>query len=148
MPAAKSKVARKNTNKTQLTDASVDEYFANIDDDTRRSDCQALARLMTSVTKERPRMWGASIVGFGSYHYRYDSGREGEMCAAGFSSRTGGISLYVVADTPEQRQLLARLGRHKAAKACVTIKRMSDVDAEVLKAIVKGSVAEVRRRHG
>lgn len=140
--------ANRNTNKTQLTEASVEEYFANIADDARRADCRALAKLIAAVTHEKPRMWGAGIGGFGSYHYRYDSGREGDMCAVGFSSRANGISLYVVADTPEQKKLLAKLGKHKAAKVCVTIRRMADVDAHVLKAVVKGSVAEVRRRYG
>lgn len=139
---------KKNANKTQLTEASVEEYFANIDDDARRGDCESLAKLIASVTKQKPRMWGASIVGFGRYHYVYDSGREGDMCEVGFSSRANGISLYVVADIPGQKTLLAKLGKHKAAKACVTIRRMSDVDPEVLKELVKGSVAEVRRRHG
>lgn len=140
--------AKPNTNKTQLTDDSVEEYLAAIADESRRKDCQALTKLMSGVTRQPPRMWGKNIVGFGSYHYKYDSGREGDMCLAGFSSRADSISLYVVADTPAQLKLLAKLGKHKSAKACVYIKRLADVDAAVLKAVVAASVAEVRRRHG
>jgi hypothetical protein len=144
---AKAKAAR-NTNKTQRTDASVAGYLADIPDEGRRKDCAALTKLMTEVTGEKPRMWGAGIVGFGSYHYRYDSGREGEMCRAGFSSRADSISVYVMADTPAQKKLLAGLGRHKAAKACVYIKRLADVELEVLRAVIRESLAEVKRLHG
>jgi hypothetical protein len=146
--ATRKKPAKPNGNKTLLTDDSVEEYLAAITDESRRADCQSLSKLMAGATRQPPRMWGKSIVGFGSYHYTYDSGREGDMCLAGFSSRADSISLYVVADTPAQQQLLAKLGRHKAAKACIYIKRMADVDAAVLKAVIAGSVAEVKRRHG
>jgi hypothetical protein len=146
--AKKSTSVKKNTNKTQLTDDSVEEYLSAITDEARRKDCQALTKLMAGVTRQPPRMWGKSIVGFGSYHYKYDSGREGDMCLVGFSSRADSISLYVVADTPAQLKLLAKLGKHKSAKACVYIKRLADVDAAVLKAVVAASVAEVKRRHG
>jgi hypothetical protein len=145
---AKAKPSAKNKIKTQLTQASVEEYLANIADEARRADCQALTRLMAAVTREKPRMWGANIVGFGSYHYQYDSGREGDMCLAGFSSRKDSISVYVVVDTPAQRQLLAKLGKHKSStSACVYLKRLADVDQDVLKQVIAGSVAEVKRRY-
>jgi hypothetical protein len=144
---AKAKSSR-NTNKTQLTEGSVEGYLANIGDEARRKDCQALVKLMAAVTGQKPRMWGAGIVGFGSYHYKYDSGREGDMCLAGFSSRADSISVYVVVDTPAQQKLLANLGKHKTStKACVYLKRLSDVDQDVLKAVIAESVAEVRRRN-
>ena len=82
-------------NKTKPTEASVQSYLSAIEDETRRLDCQALAKLMTRATKEQPKMWGPSIVGFGTYHYKYESGREGDSCLAGFSSRKGDISLYL-----------------------------------------------------
>lgn len=135
-------------NKTRPTGASVAAYLAAIEDATRRADCEALVTLMSDVTKEAPAMWGDSIVGFGSYHYRYDSGREGDMCATGFSSRKGDISVYLVASGAEQERLLARLGRHKMGKACLYLRRLSDVDGDVLRQLVAASVAEVRRRHG
>lgn len=145
---AKAKRTAKNTNKTQLTGLGVEEYLAAIDDEARRVDCQALTRLIAAVTRQPARMWGANIVGFGSYHYRYDSGREGDMCRVGFSSRADSISLYVVADTPAQQKLLAGLGKHKSAKACVYIRRLADIDLDVLKAVIRESLAEVKRRYG
>lgn len=135
-------------NKTRATDASVEDYLAAIDDAMRRADCEALVQLMSKVTGEPPKMWGSSIVGFGSYHYKYESGREGNMCATGFSSRKGDISVYLVANGANQQQLLAELGRHKMGKACLYIRRLSDVDAKVLRQLVVDSVAEVRRRYG
>jgi len=135
-------------NKTKPTEASVETYFAAIDDQTRRQDCQALARLMQKVTKHEPKMWGTSIVGFGSYHYTYDSGREGDSCVIGFSSRKGDISVYLWAEFPGRAELLAQLGRHKVGKAYLYIRKLSDIDLNVLKKLVIGSVAEVRRRYG
>lgn len=99
-------------NKTKPTNASVASYFAAIEDEGRRKDCEALAKLMTRATKEKPRMWGTSIVGFGSYHYRYDSGREGDMCIVGFSSRKGDISLY-----PHRRLRRTRCAARAARQA-------------------------------
>jgi hypothetical protein len=133
-------------NKTKQTEASVEEYFANIDDEARRADCVALAKLMSGVTRKPPKMWGSSIVGFGSYHYRYASGREGDMCLAGFSSRKADLTVYVI--TEGQEALLKKLGKHKRSKACLYIKRLADVDMKVLRQLVVASVAEVRRLNG
>ena len=135
-------------NKTKPTDASVEDSLAAIEDETRRSDCAALVRLMSRITKQPPKMWGSSIVGFGSYHYKYESGREGDAGLTGFSSRKGDISVYLVASGAEQEQLLAKLGKHKMGKACLYIRRLSDVDTRVLERLVARSVAEVRRRYG
>jgi hypothetical protein len=128
-------------NKTKATDASVADYLAAIDDEARRADCEALAALMAKATKQPPRMWGASIVGFGSYHYRYASGREGDTCVVGFSSRKGDISVYGLNAAAGADGLLAKLGKHKAGKGCVYIKRLSDVDLKVLEKLVAGSAA-------
>lgn len=136
------------TNKTQATDAPVEAYLAAIEDPGRRQDCAALVKLMSKVTKAPPVMWGSSIVGFGSYHYKYESGREGDSCATGFSSRKGDISIYLVAEGAGQAELLATLGRHKMGKACLYVRQLADVDLKVLEKLVAGSVAEVRRRHG
>jgi Domain of unknown function (DU1801) len=133
-------------NKTKASDASVDAYLEAIEDPARRTDCQALVRLMQTITRERPRMWGSSIVGFGSYHYRYESGREGDSCATGFSSRKTDISVYLTADFPGQEALLARLGKHKMGKACLSIRRLSDVDIGVLEQLVARSVEAARER--
>ena len=97
-------------NKTVPTEESVEAYLAAIADEERRRDCEALVALMTRVTKQGPKMWGAGIVGFGSYHYRYESGREGDSCRTGFAARKGDISVYLVAGGPEQEALLGKLG--------------------------------------
>ena len=135
-------------NKTKQTQASVAKYFDGIQDDARRRDCEALARLMTKVTKEKPRMWGTSIVGFGIHHYKYESGREGEICLVGFSSRKSDINVYGVSSSPDHDALLSQLGKHKTGKGCLYIRKMSDVDQRVLERLIAGSVAERRRRNG
>ena len=133
-------------NKTKVTDASVDSYLAAIVDEARRKDCEALAKLMTRATKQPPKMWGASIVGFGSYHYKYESGREGDSCLTGFSSRKSDITLYLVASFPEREELLAKLGKYKVGGGCLYVRKLSDVNPKVLEQLIVGSVAE-RKRH-
>jgi len=135
-------------NKTKATGASVAAHLAAIPDEARRTDCETLAQLMTRATNEPPRMWGPSIVGFGSYHYKYESGHEGDSCLAGFASRKGDISVYLMGSFPEREALLARLGRHKMAKACLYIRRLSDVDLEVLEQLVARSAASLKDRCG
>ena len=135
-------------NKTKATDASVKDYLAAIEDGTRRKDCEALADLMTKATKHPPKMWGPSIVGFGSYYYRYESGREGDSCLVGFSSRKGDISVYGLNAAVDASDLLARLGKHKAGKGCVYIRTLADVDLKVLAKLVAGAAAEKKRQHG
>ena len=123
-------------NKTKATTSSADAYIEAIADETRRKDCRTLAKLMTRATKHKPVMWGTGIVGFGSYHYKYDSGREGDSCLVGFSSRKGDISIYLTASFPGREDLLARLGKHKLAKACLYVRTLSDIDTKVLEQIV------------
>jgi hypothetical protein len=135
--------------KTKPTALSVDRYLADIADDARRQDCEALVAMMQRVTGCPPVMWGTSIVGFDRYHYRYASGHEGDACVVGFSSRKGDISVYLMAgdDDGERGALLARLGRHKMGKACLYLRRLADVDQAVLEALVTRSVAETRARY-
>jgi hypothetical protein len=133
--------------KTRPTRASAARYVARISDPARRADCEQLLALMRRVTKRAPVMWGSSIVGFGSYTYTYASGASGESCATGFSSRKRDISVYLLASTPSAPQLLSRLGKHKMGKACLSIRRLADVDLPVLEQLVAESFAEVRRRH-
>jgi len=133
-------------NKTKATEASVKDYLAAIADDARRKDCAALAKLMTKATNHSPKMWGPGIVGFGSYHYVYDSGREGDMCLVGFSSRKGDISLYGLRSAAGAEKLLPKLGKHKAGKGCVYIRTLADVDLEVLEKLVAGAAEEKKRR--
>ena len=135
-------------NKTKPTRASVAGYIAAIDDEERRADCKLLVKLMSSVTGEPATMWGPGIVGFSSYHYKYASGREGDMCVVGFSSRKPTISIYILAQGPAQQKLLARLGKHKMAKACLSVRRLSDIDMAVLRKLVEGSIAAIRKLYG
>lgn len=127
-------------NKTKVTEAKVESYLAAIEDEARRKDCEALAKLMARATKHEPKMWGTSIVGFGSYHYVYESGREGDACLAGFSSRKGDISVYLMASFPGREELLAKLGKHKMGKGCLYIRKLGDVNLEVLEQLVARSV--------
>lgn len=135
-------------NKTQATDASVAGFIAAVEGEERRRDCGMLAALMERATGEPAVMWGEAIVGFGRYHYRYASGREGDWALVGFSPRKGDISIYLDCASPASPALLARLGRHRMGKACLYIRRLADVDPVVLEQLVVASIAETRRRHG
>lgn len=133
--------------KTQPTAASVDAYIAARASEAQRADCQALMALLGKVTGEPPRMWGPSIVGYGSYRYTYESGRSGEACLTGFAIRGRELVLYLMADGEDQVALLSKLGTHKMGKSCLYFKRLADLDASVLAQLVAGSVAELRRSH-
>lgn len=133
--------------KTKQTEASVEEYLDAIEDPKRRADCVALSGLLKKVTKFEPRMWGPSIVGFGSYHYRYETGHEGDAALVGFSSRKPEIVVYIADAFESREELLQQLGKHRTGKVCLYIKRLSDIDAGVLEKLVKASVAEVRRKY-
>jgi hypothetical protein len=133
--------------KTKPTDASVDEYLDTIADPRRRADCVAISALMKRVTKFEPRMWGPSIVGFGSYHYRYESGHEGDACLAGFSFRKPEIVVYIAEGFESREKLLQQIGKHRTGKVCLYIKRLSDIDVGVLEKLVKASVAAMRKRY-
>lgn len=134
-------------NKTQITQASVESYLASIADEARRADCATLAKLMTKATGEPPKMWGPSIVGFGSYHYVYESGREGDSCVVGFSARKSEISLYLVASFPGREELLAKLGKHKLGKGCLYLRKLSDVDLNALEQMIVASVKARKLGH-
>lgn len=134
--------------RTKPTDASIEDYLASRASTEQRADCQTLMAILQQVTKEQPKMWGASIVGFGTYRYTYESGRTGEMCVTGFAIRGRELVVYLVAEGKEQEALLARLGKHKMGKACLYFKRLADLDDKVFKQLVKNSVAEVKRRYG
>jgi Domain of unknown function (DU1801) len=139
--------AKKNTNKTQETKASVPGYIAAIQNADRRNDVQVLVELFARELKLEPKMWGPSIVGFGSYHYVYDSGREGDAPLAGLSSRADSISLYLSSSFDQREELLGKLGKHKSAKACVYVKSVKDIDLKVLAKMVKLSAAHIKKTH-
>ena len=135
-------------NKTKPTDASVEDYIAVRGSEQQRADCRELIALLRRATRRPPRMWGPSIVGFGSYRYTYESGRTGEAPLAGFAIRGRELVIYMAPEQDEQKSLLSRLGPHRMGKSCLYFKRLADLDRSVLEKLVVGSVAEVRRRYG
>ena len=127
-------------NKTKQTKASVDKFISAIKDENIQKDCYTIIKIMKSVTKEEPKMWGPSIIGFGAYHYKYASGREGDMCIAGFSPRKQNLTIYLEPGFEKQKALLEKLGKHKTSKVCLYIKSLKDVDVKVLKELIANSV--------
>src|SRR5688572_23291402 len=135
-------------NKTEPTDASVDDYIASRGNAQRQADCRELMALLKKVTRQSPKMWGPSIVGYGSYRYTYESGRTGESALAGFAIRGRDLVVYLMAEGKAQRALLSRLGKHKMSVSCLYFRQLADLDKSVLEKLVVGSIAEVRRRYG
>lgn len=129
--------------KTQKNDASVTDFLNGVDE-KRREDCFALLELMEDVTGEPAKMWGTSIVGFGDYHYHYASGREANWMLTGFSPRKQNLTLYIMSGFDAYDELLAKLGKHSTGKSCLYIKRLSDVDTDVLRRLVKTSVEHMK----
>jgi hypothetical protein len=124
-------------NKTQPTKANVNDYLETIKNPHRKKDCQEILDLMKKITKEKPEMWGGSIVGFGSYHYKYASGREGDWMKVGFSSRKKSISFYLTCDLDQMTPTLKTLGKHKRGVGCLYIKKLDDINPKVLRKIIK-----------
>jgi hypothetical protein len=133
--------------KTKPTQRSVESFIASTEDDKVRTDCYAIINLMEKVTGESPKMWGPAIVGFGKYTYKYESGRSGEICMTGFSPRKANITLYVLAGFPGQAELLQKLGKHKSGKGCLYIKKLDDVDIDVLESLIKESIKFLKEKH-
>ncbi len=127
------------TNKTLPTDASVLSFLAEIEDDEKRKDSEVLIAMMQKVSGKPAVMWGPSIIGFGSYHYTYESGREGDMPEIGFSPRKANLTIYVYQGFDDFGELLGKLGKHSTSVACLYIKRLSDVDIDVLQKIIARS---------
>jgi hypothetical protein len=132
--------------KTRPTTASVSAFIASIEDDQQRKDAKQLLALMKKATGKPAKMWGTSIVGFGSYHYVYDSGHEGDTCLSGFSPRKSALTVYVMPGFPEYGPLLGKLGKVKTGKACLYIKRLADVDLPTLEKLVSRSVRSLEKR--
>ena len=133
--------------KTKPTGVSADSHIASIANEEQRNDAQTLVALMRSVTKQEPKMWGPSIVGFGSYHYKYASGHEGDSALAAFAVRGRELVVYIAADFEARDVLLAKLGKHRTGKVCVYIRRLANVDLKVLETLVARSVEETKRRY-
>jgi hypothetical protein len=132
-----------NENKTGPTDVPVEEFLASVEHPVRRADGLELLELMKSVTGQDPVMWGPSIVGFGRYHYRYGSGREGDSAAVGFSPRKANLALYGLTYGPDAGRLLPLLGKHKTGAACLYINRLDDVDRDVLAGLIRSGYRHV-----
>jgi hypothetical protein len=135
-------------NKTKATPQSVTAFLDEKCDAARRADCDAIIKMMQNATGEKPKMWGPSIVGFGSYHYKYDSGREGDMCITGFSPRKAKIVLYIVDGFASYAGLLAKLGKHRTGVSCLYVKKLADVDVTVLEQMIAASVKHMREKYG
>ena len=129
--------------KTKLNDANVDQFLKQIKDQQKQADCFQIVELMKKATKAEPKMWGTSIVGFGDYHYKYASGREGDWFKMGFSPRTQNLTLYSMGGFTRHTELLKKLGKHSLGKGCLYIKKLEDVDTEVLKELFTKSVKEM-----
>jgi hypothetical protein len=134
-------------NKTKPTKLSVAAFIAALPDPARRADAQALVKLMQNAAGEKPQLWGPSIIGFGSHHYRYDSGREGDAPLIAFSPRKAATVLYGVTGCSDSKGLLAKLGKHTTGKGCLYIKKLAEVNPQVLEAMVVKSLAAARARH-
>jgi len=130
--------------KTKPTNESVESFLNKISDEERRKDCFQVAKIMEEITGEKPKLWGPSIVGFGSYHYKYDSGREGDWLVTGFSPRKKDLTLYMMMGFEKHPELMEKLGKHSAAKSCLYIKRLSDVHVPTLKKLIKSSVKDLK----
>jgi Domain of unknown function (DU1801) len=131
----------KSENKTKPTELAVEAFIAGVPDERRRAEAEQIDAMLRRVTSQTPRMWGPSIIGYGSYHYRYDSGREGDMCRVGFSPRKAQLVLYLICEWRERQAeadaLLARLGKHKTSVSCLYINKLADVDLDVLEELAR-----------
>ncbi len=137
----------KAANKTTATAVDPAAFIAALADPGQQDDAQVLCAMMQRLSGHPPTMWGPSIIGFGRYQYRYDSGREGEMCRIGFSPRKGQTVLYLLDGYGDRAADLARLGRHKTGKSCLYIRRLRDIDLQVLEAMISGSLAWMAQKH-
>jgi hypothetical protein len=133
--------------KTRPTEVTVDSFIDAVENPVRREDAKVVRAMMERLSGEPARMWGPSIIGFGSYHYKYDSGHEGESCRMGFSPRKPELVLYVLTGEAEQEAQLARLGKHKIGKSCLYIKKLADIDLGVLEEVMRQSLAHMHAQY-
>ena len=133
-------------NKTVKTTLSVEDFLGAIENEQRREDCKTVAAMMADITGWKPYMWG-NIVGFGEYHYKYDSGREGDSIRTGFASRKTALTIYIMPGYTDFSEILARLGKHKLGKSCLYIKRLSDIDETVLRELIEAGLADMAEKY-
>ena len=134
-------------NKTKATDVSVTEFIQNVDNEIKRNDSFQLVEIFKSISGFEPKMWGPTIIGFGSYHYKYESGHEGDAPKAGFSPRKDAIVLYISHEIENREKLLEKLGKHKIGKVCVYVKKLADIDLTILKELIKASIKDISSRY-
>lgn len=134
-------------NKTKPTNQSVEDYLQDVEHDRKREDSFKILALMKEVTGEEPQMWGSSLIGFGKYHYKYESGREGDFFLTGFAPRKQNLTLYIMSGFAEYDDLLGKLGKYKTGKACLYINKLADVDEAILRKLVAKSVEHMRETH-
>ena len=134
------------TNKTQATDADVNEFLATVEPERKREDCRRVVALMQEATGVAPRLWG-SIIGFDEYHYRYDSGREGDLFIVGVAPRKSALTLYIMNGFGGYAKLMENLGKYKTGKSCLYINKLADVDEDVLRELIAGSVDYMRQKY-
>jgi hypothetical protein len=132
-------------NKTTVTDVAVDEYLSQVEPERRRVDAQRLDQIFREVSGFAPRMWGPSIVGYERYHYRYESGREGDFLATGFAPRKANLVIYIMPGYTDFSAILARLGKHKIGKSCLYINKLDDIDLDVLKELIAAGIEDLGR---
>lgn len=140
-------MARSSHNKTRATEASVDDFIDAVEHPTRQADARTVLAMMQEVSGHPPRMWGPSIVGFGRYHYRYDSGREGDFMRIGFSPRKANLVLYIMPGFDGEQELMQRLGKHRIGKSCLYINKLADVDKDVLRQLCERAWQEMAERY-
>ena len=134
--------------KTKATNASVTDFLDRVKSEQKRKDAYTVLRLMKTVTGKQPKMWGPSIIGFDEYHYRYESGREGDICMIGFSPRSQALTLYLMSGFTGYKALLKKLGKHKISKACLYINKLEDIDIKILEKIIDGAYRYAQTKYG
>jgi len=132
--------------KTKVNDASVTEFLNSVADEQKRKDSFEILKIMKQITKEQPKMWGSSIIGFGSYHYKGASGREGDWLQIGFSPRKQNITLYIIPGFERYQELMKKLGKYSTGKSCLYVKRLSDVNVDVLKDLITEYVKVMKKQ--
>ena len=134
--------------KTRPNDASVLDFLSSVESESKRDDCYEIMNMMQDVSGEEPRMWGSSIIGYGTYHYKYASGREGDWMRIGFSPRKQNITLYLMTGVEKNEEILSRIGKYKNGKSCFYIKRLDDIDRSVLKELMVASLKDLEQIYG
>jgi len=138
----------KNQNKTTINDNSVDDFIDTVKDEQKKTDCYEVKAMMEEISGEPAKMWGSSIIGFGTYHYKYDSGREGDFMKTGFSPRAQNLTLYIMTGFERHDELVEKLGKYKTGKSCLYVKKLDDIDRDVLRELITASYQYMTEKYG